>query len=108
MRREKRAATPADELRRLLNTNYADGDVGLRLGYSGCRKVAVENGVQLIVGEKVPAELHDFFGGKFACEIRIPKLAGQIEFCGGYSSVDDAVFVGRKRDSLPCSKLLKD
>ena len=43
MRREKRAAAPADELRRLLNTNYAEGDVGLRLGYSGCRKVVVEN-----------------------------------------------------------------
>ena len=48
MRREKRVAAPADELRRLLNTNYAEGDVGLHLGYSGCRKV---RGVALYIHE---------------------------------------------------------
>ena len=51
MRGAKRTAAPADELRRLLNTNYTDGDAGLRLDYSGCRKAVVENGVALCIRE---------------------------------------------------------
>ena len=58
MRREKRAATPADELRRLLNTNYTDGST-VWITFEGFDK-GTQRRLQAVIREKVLAKFRDF------------------------------------------------
>lgn len=91
MRREKRAATPADELRRLLNTNHTDGST-VWITFEGFDK-GTQRLLQAVIREKMLAKFRDFIDREVKGKIAVTKPAGQVKLSCGNSGINDSAFL---------------